>query len=79
MPVYEYRCPKCRTEFEVMRPMSEMDRPALCPKCGTEGERLVSGFASKVGFYVRAPAKPPFRADSADSDKEAESKEDSQK
>jgi predicted nucleic acid-binding Zn ribbon protein len=23
MPIYEYVCPKCKTEFEVMRPFSE--------------------------------------------------------
>lgn len=61
MPVYEYQCPKCGIDFELMRRMSEMNEPALCPQCGMEGERLVSVFASKVGFYVRAPAKPAFR------------------
>ena len=61
MPVYEYRCPKCGNEFEVMRPISKADEPALCPKCGSSGEKLMSPFASKAGFYVRAPRKPPFR------------------
>ena len=71
MPIYEYRCPKCRIEFELMRPMSEVNKPALCPQCGTEGERLLSGFASRVGFYVKAPAKSPFRPSSAESDSKA--------
>lgn len=61
MPIYEYRCSKCGTDFELMRRMSEINEPALCPQCGAEAERLVSNFASKVGFYVRAPAKPAFR------------------
>lgn len=64
MPIYEYRCPKCGIDFELMRRFSEMNEPALCPQCGTEAERLVSVFASKVGFYVRAPAKPAFRKQS---------------
>jgi len=61
MPVYEYRCPKCDTDFELMPRMSEINEPALCPRCGSKAERLISVFASKVGFYVRAPAKPAFR------------------
>lgn len=61
MPIYEYRCPKCGTDFELMRRISEMNEPASCPQCGAEAERLISGFASKVGFYIRAPAKPVFR------------------
>jgi len=68
MPVYEYRCPKCGTEFELMRPMSDMDKPALCPQCGAEAERLISVFASKVGFYVRAPNKPVFRKQAPQAD-----------
>jgi putative FmdB family regulatory protein len=61
MPVYEYQCLKCGTVFELMRRISEMDNPALCPQCGAEGQRLVSVFASKAGFYIRAPVKPAFR------------------
>ncbi len=61
MPLYEYVCPKCKKEFEVMRPFSQANEPASCPDCGTAGQKLVSGFASKVGFYVRAPNKPPLR------------------
>jgi len=74
MPIYEYRCPKCRMEFELMRPMSEMNEPASCPQCGAEGERLVSGFASRVGFYVKAPAKAPFRSSSGEGANKAGSK-----
>lgn len=61
MPIYEYLCPKCEKEFELMRPLSEADKPAFCPLCGTKAEKLVSVFASKSGFYLRAPEKPAFR------------------
>ncbi|MEK7847290.1 MAG: zinc ribbon domain-containing protein [Chloroflexota bacterium] len=61
MPIYEFFCPKCRKEFEVMRPMSHKDDPAPCPTCGAPGQREVSVFASKVDFYVKAPAKGAFR------------------
>ncbi len=75
MPVYEYRCPKCGTDFELMRRMDEMSKPAPCPKCGAEAERLVSAAASKVGFYVRPAAKPAFRKPFEESDKTVGEKE----
>ncbi|MBL7120016.1 MAG: zinc ribbon domain-containing protein [Dehalococcoidia bacterium] len=58
MAIYEYLCPRCQTEFDLMRPMTEADRPAACPKCGSEGQRLISGFASKTGSHLQSPAKP---------------------
>lgn len=61
MPTYEYWCPKCKKEFEVKKPISDFDKPALCPGCGTQGERLMSNFASKIGYTLQVPAKPPFR------------------
>ena len=60
MPIYEYCCPKCGNEFELMRPFSKADDPAPCPKCGQNAEKLISGFGSKVDFYIRTPKKPPL-------------------
>ncbi|MBI2957987.1 MAG: zinc ribbon domain-containing protein [Chloroflexi bacterium] len=61
MAIYEFICPKCGNEFELMRPMSESDSRATCPKCGAIAKRQVSSFGSKTGFYVKVPEKPPFR------------------
>ena len=61
MPIYEFGCSKCGAEFEVMRPFSQSDEPYLCPSCNVEAERLVSVFASKVSFYLKAPEKGAFR------------------
>ncbi len=61
MPIYEYRCPKCGTDFELMRSMSQSNDPAPCPKCGAVSERLVSASGSKIGYYIRAPGKSAFR------------------
>jgi putative FmdB family regulatory protein len=58
MAVYEYRCPKCRKGFEVMRPMSEAEKPAKCPKCGSKAQKLMSGLSSKTGDSIRADGKP---------------------
>jgi len=60
MAVYEYLCPKCRNEFELTRPMSEAEKPAKCPKCGSKAQRLISGFASKTGGSIQS-AGEPFR------------------
>lgn len=61
MPIYEYHCPNCNREFEVMRAMSQASEPALCPTCGTSGERLVSVFASKADYTIKVPSKDAFR------------------
>lgn len=37
MPLYEYTCPKCNQEFELIRTLSERDEPAACPECGHQG------------------------------------------
>ena len=58
MAVYEYLCPKCRNQFELMRPMSEAEKPAKCPKCGSKAQKLMSGLGSKTGDSMRAADKP---------------------
>jgi putative FmdB family regulatory protein len=55
VPTYEYRCPKCSTEFE--RSQKITAKPgARCPKCGARAERLMSGGVGLVfkgsGFYI---------------------------
>ena len=60
MAVYEYLCPKCGKQFELMRPMSEAGKPAKCPRCGSKAEKLMSSFGSKTGDSIQ-PAGKPFR------------------
>jgi putative FmdB family regulatory protein len=49
MPIYEYRCTRCRHEFELFARMGAKP-PAKCPKCGEpEVERKLSPFASGPG------------------------------
>ena len=59
MAVYEYLCPQCRNQFELMRPMSEAEKSARCPKCGSEAQKLISGFRSMTGDSMQ-PADEPF-------------------
>ena len=55
MPIYEYKCLKCHTEFEVMQKMS--DAPLTdCPSCGKSAfakQLSAAGFQLKGnGYYV---------------------------
>ena len=61
MAIYEYFCPTCKKVFQEQRSMSEYDKPAICPGCGARSERLVSSFASKIGYNLQVPDKEPFR------------------
>ena len=50
MPVYEYRCDKCRAEVRVTPSIREHDKAKVaCPKCGSTALRpLVSTFFSQT-------------------------------
>jgi len=61
MAIYEYRCKKCNAQFELMRPISDFDRPVTCSRCGGGAERLPSVFASSEGYGLRIPAKEALR------------------
>jgi putative FmdB family regulatory protein len=45
MPLYEYFCPPCNSQFELLRPASSMDAPATCPSGHTTNNRVLSLFA----------------------------------
>ena len=55
MPTYHYKCPECGHEYDKLQKMSNNTR-AKCPKCGTRGERVISGGAGLIfkgsGFYL---------------------------
>lgn len=40
MPIYDYKCPKCKYEFEDIKPILECDKPSKCPKCGKKAQRI---------------------------------------
>ncbi|MBC7225305.1 MAG: zinc ribbon domain-containing protein [Anaerolineae bacterium] len=47
MPIYEYRCAECGTEFQELRPMAQADAPIRCPHCGSQDtQRVLSLFAA---------------------------------
>lgn len=57
MPVYEYRCPKCGENFELVQKITE-EPVKLCPRegCGGEPGRLIprsGGFSLKGGGWYK--------------------------
>lgn len=58
MAIYEYRCPRCGTDFEVMRPISKTQESTRCPSCSAECQRLVLAFAHTQDSRLRLPEGP---------------------
>jgi putative FmdB family regulatory protein len=48
MPIYEYRCPDCRHEFEELVSIVAAEEPRVCPMCASLAERRLSAFAVRV-------------------------------
>jgi putative FmdB family regulatory protein len=59
MPIYEYVCPECATEFEQLRPLSQSDQPADCPKCHKPARRKMSTFAAFSASLGGVPKTVP--------------------
>jgi len=67
MPTYEFRCPNGHT-FEQFHKISDAPSTAICPTCGAEAERAISGGAGLVfkgsGFYLTDYGKNAHRGGS---------------
>jgi len=67
MPTYEYRCSKCKKEFEVVQRITD-DPVKECTKCGAPVERLIAAtnFILKgSGWYKSdyAPKEVPSKVE----------------
>lgn len=58
MPIYEYVCTKCNSEFEIRRPISEAEKATNCPKCRAPAQKQFSSFGCKTGGNLQASEKP---------------------
>lgn len=46
MPIYEYKCQKCKAEFEKLVGHCGKELPEVCPSCGDKNtKKLVSNFS----------------------------------
>ncbi len=56
MPIYEYVCRKCGTEFEQL--VLSSTREIKCPECGsTDSEKKISAVAFKTGTKFAGTGK----------------------
>ena len=63
MPIYEYTCPDCGSNFELLvKAMADDNSSATCPGCGgTAAKRQFSSFAIGTGsFESPAQCSPGF-------------------
>ncbi len=86
MPIYEYNCPHCDTNFEEWLKVSEADSVQQCPECGKDAQRFVSqtSFVLKgSGWYVTeygkdsASSSPQNKNGGDSAEKSSESKTES--
>jgi putative FmdB family regulatory protein len=59
MPLYEYKCNKCGTAFEVIQKIAEPPM-TKCPQCGGSVKKIISAPALQFkgsGFYITDYAK----------------------
>ena len=70
MPLYEYYCSPCSAQFEVLRPMSQMDNPAVCPSGHTTNNRVISLFSPilRSGDQAMAPVATALSNDACCAD-----------
>ena len=47
MPIYQYVCAGCQSEFTLRRPRIDAAKKASCPQCGAGGKRRITEFSSK--------------------------------
>ena len=61
MPAYEYLCQACDHRFDLRQKMSDPE-VTVCPDCGGQVKRLISGGAGAIvkggSSYQAAPACP---------------------
>ncbi len=56
MPLIEYRCEDCSSQFEILIGVSQEGEKAVCPDCGNERiEALLSTFSAKVSTSNGSP------------------------
>ena len=70
MPTYDYRCRNGHDSEQFFRKMSDAPTELVCPVCGVEAVRRVSGGAGLVfkgsGFYLTDYGKNAHRRPAAD-------------
>ena len=60
MPIYEYKCSKCKKSFSVLQKAGTTEKDTVCPDCGSNTvKKLLSAFSCSVtGGDVFSPSAP---------------------
>ena len=49
MPIFEYRCQDCNTQFEVLHKSTVNQEEVSCPECkSTNNKKLISTFSASI-------------------------------
>jgi putative FmdB family regulatory protein len=49
MPIFEYRCSKCNTKFEVLHKSTQASEEVTCPNCNSNNnKKLLSTFSPSM-------------------------------
>jgi putative FmdB family regulatory protein len=68
MPTYQYLCKDCGHTFEEFQSITD-DPLTVCPKCGGEVHRVISGGAGLIfkgsGFYITDYRSQKYKSDAA--------------
>lgn len=49
MPIFEYRCSKCNTKFEVLHKSTQISEEVTCPNCNSnDSKKLLSTFSASM-------------------------------
>jgi putative FmdB family regulatory protein len=68
MPTYEYRCTKCKKEYEVFHKVKEVEDDVVCPVCNsTSHTRLMSVTGVSMKSYSSSPSSHHDSADTCSS------------
>lgn len=70
MPIYEYRCGACGTEFELMRSRALIDAPAACPACPSKSAARKLSIVAPLRVAVAPPGDPDFKNPYFDDDED---------
>lgn len=58
MPIYDYRCKGCGTDFEVMKRIAIADEVETCPSCSGECDKTHRIITKGKEFYGEKPDEP---------------------
>ena len=59
MPIYEYVCSDCKSNFERMRPVTQCSLDAECPECHKPARRKMSVFSAMSTSVSGVPQAVP--------------------